>query len=107
MLAERHVGGPVGRQHEQSHLIQPPGEIVQHVDGRDIGPVEIVEKQHERPQSRRLLQECAKLALHPFLRDGGRLFPHAREGVLTGRRVRDLHVPRGRDAFDQRVHRDP
>ena len=67
MLRQRHVRGPVGRQHEHAHLVEAAGQIVQHVDRRDVGPMQIVEEQHERPQPRRFEEQRAELALHPLL----------------------------------------
>ena len=79
MLRERHVRGPVGRQHEQPHLVEAAGQIVQHVDRGDVRPMQIVEEQDERAQPRRFQEERAELALHPFLRHGGRVLAHARD----------------------------
>ena len=106
MLRERHVRGPVGRQHEQPHLVEAAGQIVQHVD-RDVRPMQIVEEQDERAQLRRFQEERAELALHPLLRHGRRVLAHARHGVLAGFRVRHLHAPRRRDGLDERGHRAP
>ena len=107
MLRERHVRGPVGRQHEQPHLVEAAGQIVQHVDRGDVRPVQIVEEQDERAQLRRFQQERAELALHSLLRHGRRVLAHARDGVLAGFRMRHLHVPGRRDGLDERGHRAP
>ena len=107
MLRERHVRRPVGRQHEQPHLAEAAGQIVQHVDRGDVRPMQVVEEEDERPQLRRFQQERAELALHSFLRHGGRVLAHPRDRVLAGFRMRHLHVPRRRDGLDERGHRAP
>ena len=107
VLRQRHIGRPVRRQHEQPHLVEAAGQIVQHVDRGHVRPVEIVEKQDERTQPRGLLQQRAELALHALLRHRRCVLAHAREGVLARGHMRDLHVPGGRDGLDQRMHRAP
>ena len=84
MLRERHVRGPVGRQHQQPHLVETAGQIVQHVDRRDIRPMQVVEKQDERAQPRHFEEERAELPFHPLLRHRRRVLAHARHRRLAG-----------------------
>ena len=71
MLRERHVGRAVARHDHQPQVRQPAGQVVQDVDRRDVGPVQVVDEEHQRALPRDLLQERAELALHPLLRPTG------------------------------------
>ena len=107
VLRQRHVGGPIRRHDEQSHLIEAARKVVQHVDRGHVRPLQVVEKEDERTQPGRFLQQGAELALHPFLRQRGRFLAHARDRVVAAFRMRNLNVPTRRDGLDQRVHRAP
>ena len=63
-----HVRGPVGDEHQQPHAVEAAGQVVQHVDRRRVGPVQILEEEHERADARHVLEVGGELALHPLLR---------------------------------------
>ena len=62
-----HVRGPVGDEYENPHAVEPAGQVVQHVDGRRVGPVQILDEEHQRTDARHVLEVGGELALHPFL----------------------------------------
>ena len=72
---DRHVGWAVCHEDQQAHAVEAAGEIIQHVDRRGVGPVQILQEQHEWADPRHVQEVGGKLALHPLLRRALDVFP--------------------------------
>ena len=62
------VGRPVGAHQQQPGRRRPPGQPLQQVDGRGVGPVEVLEHQHQRTVRGHGLQRLGRLPQHPLPR---------------------------------------
>ena len=93
MLGQRHFRRPVGRQDEHAHVGKSAGQVVQDVDRRDIGPVQVVEEEDDRSRPRDVLEVGADLALHALLRGGQRLDAQVCQRRFLDRPRRHLQVP--------------
>ncbi len=66
----RQVRRPAGGNHQQPRAVDPPGEIRQQIGGRWIGPVHVIERQHDRLHAAELFEQRRDFALQAFLRSG-------------------------------------
>ena len=60
------VGRPVGADHQQPGRDVPPGQPLQQVDGRGVGPVQVLEDQDQGPVRGGGLQRLGRLPQHPL-----------------------------------------
>ena len=58
---------------QQSRVVQPPGQVADEIGRRRIGPVQIVEPQHDWLHPPGLFEERGDFPLEPLLRAAGRL----------------------------------
>lgn len=66
MRRECHLGLPV-RTHEKNALeVGPAQEVGEHLYGRRVGPVEIVDCDDQRAHGRNVGDESGEFTLHPF-----------------------------------------
>jgi hypothetical protein len=97
------VGRPVGADHQQPGRDVPPGQPLQQVDGRGVGPVQVLEDQHQRPVRAGGFQRLRRLTQHPSPGPAqGPLFQVGAVGGLDQRR--HLGQP-GRGHPGQQRHR--
>ena len=80
MLRDEHLRRAVGGHEQQRHARQAVGEKRQQIDGRGIGPVQILEHQHHRALLCQRLEERPELALHPL----GRLCTFGLQALARG-----------------------
>ncbi len=100
MLAQPEFRRTVGQYHQNTQLIELTGEIRQDVDGRHVGPVQVIEEQHGAPLSAQLLKEGGEFQLEALLRVG--LSPTgARRASRCGP---DLSMPAGSQTIHQPRH---
>ena len=98
VLTEQQVRRAVGEYQQQSHRRALAANISQQIHGRRIGPVQIVQEQHQRLEARHLLKEGGQLAFEALLRGHLGILPHARKRGVVRHQRRELHVPgRGHD----------
>ena len=67
VLAGDHFRRPVRREHEDAQVGEALGQVVEHVDRGDVGPVQIVQEEHERPRARNGFEQRASPR---FMRSG-------------------------------------
>jgi hypothetical protein len=67
MTRLRQLRRPAGHDHQEPRAVEPPRQISKKVRRRWIGPVHIVEPQHDRLQPPDFFEQRADLALEPFL----------------------------------------
>lgn len=105
VLHQRHFRRPVRREHEHAHIGEAAREIVQQIDRRDVGPVQVVEEQNDRLRPRQVLEERAELALQPLLRRRLHLGSNLGDGRLVAHAGGDLQVPGRRHGLQQLMNR--
>ena len=94
------LGRPERAQHEQSGGLEPPCDDVEEVEGRVVGPVEVLEHQYRRLVCAEGLQHLHDLAQHAVARDAD----HARLErcpLLLGDEPGKLDEPRGRTLAEE------
>src|SRR5207244_4343000 len=67
VLGQQELRGAISKNQEQTHRIQAPGEVGEQVDGRNIGPVQVVEEHHQRFEARHVLEKGSEFPLHSLL----------------------------------------
>ena len=82
------IDGAVGAQHDQPRRLASPGNHGEHVHGRGIDPVQVLEEQHHRLDEREGLQALGELAQHPLPRNA---LESALERVEVSRRHQGRH----------------
>lgn len=90
MARLRQLGGPMGDDDEHAHRTQSVGKVAEQIDRRGIGPVEVVEEEHDRVEARRFVEQRGHLPLHPACRTRPRLV-RGPLGLIA--RASDLRVP--------------
>ena len=93
MAGDQHLGRPVRDEHHHALGGQSAAEIVEEIDRGDVGPVQILEEQHQWLDARDLGQQRAQLALHPLLRRALHVITDLLGRGALGRQRRDLHEP--------------
>ena len=93
----------LGDDDEQVERSELTAQIAEQIDGRRVGPVQIVEEQHKRLHTRHALEERPQLTLHPLL---GRILQlklraHVCRSAAAG--WRDLRIPGRCERGYQRV----
>ena len=68
VLAQHQVRRAVGEYQQDTHRRALAPEVRQQIDGRGVGPVQVVQEQDQGPQARHFLQEDTQLAFQAFLR---------------------------------------
>lgn len=71
MPLDQQLGEPVCGDDEQAYRIEARCQISQHIDRREVRPVQIVDEDYDWLITGDLLEERAQLPLEPFLRGGG------------------------------------
>lgn len=66
----RRLGGPVGEGDQHAGARRVPDEMVEQLDGRVVGPVDVVEHQHQARRRRDLLQQVPHRAVQLVAGDG-------------------------------------
>ena len=96
MQRGRHVGRPVGSEHEQPRGLAPAGQAGQQVDGGRVAPVQVFQDEHEKLVGAQGVEGVEQLTEHPVTRGPLRSTLHGFE-VFVHQQRRQLHEPGRRE----------
>ena len=93
-------GGAAGAEEQDALARGAPPEVAEHLHAHRVGPLQVLEQQHDGVEPRRGLHEVARLADQPLARRARRLAVERSVGI-GHERGRHQHADRGRPGLDE------
>ena len=68
VLIEQQIRRPIGDDLQETHRIELGTQVCQKIDGRSVGPVQIIKEENQWPETRNVLEKGSQFPFHAFLR---------------------------------------